>query len=266
MIDRFRLFLQSNLIVFNMFLWHIAKKFGMSKKILIAFTCLFCVSILSPIAMSYLFFESEIDILHTIATYVLFLIWSITIIIFVNPKLLNKLEYNCKYSYHLGILLNRSYMAFLEAYKKYCCLKSVNEIKATSNNYDLTVINVIYMEIFKMYFTNINKNLNTKKFLFINTKILIDLENDHQINDFYGRIFFDSNDTNNTMQNFNKVKIYIIDKVIDVLNDKSWFNNYYKNTDIFELINHVVRIWWSNIIKYSQIPNNSLEQKNLITN
>lgn len=246
-----RLRIQNNFTILCMFIEHLLKKWGIRKSVIIGFLCLICASIIFPVAMSSLFFESEINIIHTFITYLLFVFWSITIIIFLNPIILNKLEENVKYGYNLGVLMSRSYEDLLDVYYLYK-KKRQEKIKKEIYGYDMVVINIIYMEIFKLYFNNINKSLDNNQFLYVNTKILSNLESDSKMNDFYGNVFFNSMENNKDIENFNKIKLHIIDTVLNRLNNKSWFNKYYSNSDIFGFITTTIHIWWNSVINYTK--------------
>ena len=268
MLNRYGFLIKNNIIVFLLFSWHLLNKWGIKKSFLIATTCLVLASVIFPVAVSYLFFENEINIIHSIVTYLLFILWTISIIIFLNPMLINKLESNIKYSYDLGLLLNKSHRIFIESYEKYKYGKNIfkqdHEINYEKNfdKYNETVINIIYMELFKMYFKNLNNSNNGQKFLYVNTKFLIELESDNKLNDFYGKVFFNYNNEN-SMKTFNKIKIHIMDKVVDQLNSESWFEHYYANSDIFDLIDYITKIWCTNIIEYSKSFTNILVLQNV---
>lgn len=258
MIDKYLLFVKTNAIVFNMFIWHILQKMGIKKSMIIGLFCLVCVSIFFPIGISFLFLGSGINVLHTIVIYLLFFLWSVSIVIFLNPVILEKLTNNLDYIYDMGKLLNISYITFLKSYEKYKYGKHILNDDETMQNkmdkYDYILVNVIYMEIFKMYFSNLNKSINDKKFLYINTQILVDLESDHQINNFYGKIFFNYDNNKNGVENFNKIQIHLMNKVVDVLHNKKWFIDYYKNANMFELLSYTMQTWWKNIVEYSKFP------------
>ena len=182
-------------------------------------------------------------------------------IISIHPNVLKKIENNLVYCYNLLNLLNESYFSFREKYEKYINVKK--NLYKDSNlyklcKYDNIIINITYIEIFKLYFLNMNTSIKNNQISYVSTEFLSQLENDSEFDDFYGKVLFNYNNDANGLQKINKLYIYIIDKVIYKLINKKWFTEYFTYADIYGLVQYVVKTWTVQIIEYIKLS----EEKN----
>lgn len=265
MIKHYYMHFKNHMQILKMLTCHLLYKFGFRNTALIILSIVFCLFIIFPL---YLFSEISgynIQIIETVTYYLLVVLWIICMIITFRSNILKKIENNLNYCYNLLNLLNESYFIFIDKYEKYINLKK-HMYKETNihelSKYDNYIINITFIEIFKLYFLNMNNSIKNKQFSYVNTKFLTQLENEDNLEDFYGKVLFNYNNDVNGVQKINKTYIYIMDKVMYKLINKSWFPKYFKYADIYGLIQYIVQTWINNTIEYSKF---SIEEEKEIT-
>lgn len=263
MIGKYYMYFKNYMQILKMLITHLLYRCGLKNYILVVFILVFCLFVIFPL---YLFTEISgynIPIIETITYYLLVILWIMCMIISIHPNVLKKIENNLVYCYNLLNLLNESYFSFREKYEKYINVKK--NLYKDSNlyklcKYDNIIINITYIEIFKLYFLNMNTSIKNNQISYVSTEFLSQLENDSEFDDFYGKVLFNYNNDANGLQKINKLYIYIIDKVIYKLINKKWFTEYFTYADIYGLVQYIIKTWTEQIIEYIKLSEEENEE------
>lgn len=187
-------------------------------------------------------------------------IWSTSILVILNQRICNRIKTEIKYVFRLFKFIRACHSSFMRQYKKWVKYHLVRKSRHEEfEKYDICIVDTILMEVFHLYFDNINSKLKDNIPFVVSADKIQELSNDKQFKNFYSSIFFDIEEKEEKCT-IDTITIKIVDAVMQVLYTKTWFEDYWDNEVCYKFIQYIINRWFENIgylTTYKLMDNNS---------
>lgn len=244
----FRRFLDYTSIVL-LLLSHVQQKWKIYPKKLLSIVSMIILGILLQVLVSFLFGPS-IDPISIEVTSISMIICGIMILVINSDLPISRIMYECKYFKRMLTFMIECYQNLLQEYKSFLKIHNLDDKRNSKSSKDLTVISIIFFQIFKIYFNHMNENQKSSEPYLINTQEMENLYHSKDFNNFYSSLFFNTKGKNSTTS-YEQILVHILEEVMTELYQKSWFVDYYDEYTVFQLIKHILTHWYGNVVQYS---------------
>lgn len=238
------------LTIFFLFAMHLKHKWSIDNFKLFVLMDILLLSIITPVLLSMLKGYYDPSLFRMALLYNIIISWTLIGMFILKADIkISRVIYEIEYAIRL---LRFMLVGYKQANEEYKTFLGVYSIKSRSNIevlYDLNVISNIFINIFKIYFANIERsNINSEPYL-VDTKEMKNLYTSKEFNEFYTRIFFKS--YSKSHKPYEYLVIYILDHVLTELYKKPWFVKYYDEFILFKFIEYMLNHLYTSITNYN---------------
>ena len=245
--------LKSNFELFKIFINHINHRWGITINKTIYVSLIISILLAVPIISNNLYDDSIKDTDSMLMIGISFLVELVAFILiycsFKKEKvehIVKEVSYDAKtFEFILGSynnIIGRCAL-FMPQYKYF--FKPIRRIEEL----DLIVANLILLNIYQLYFQNIDK-YGPSTVRYIPATVVDDLIHNKEFKEFYSVLFFDPKLKGNKTH-YEALTVSILDAVMTELYTKEWFAEYYDPDKIDIIVNNILEQWSYLAIHYN---------------